>query len=427
MHLLRDTGTVLLAVGGATLSTMALHCRWNYDTMRVAYTDKSPLCAISAVALLAGHPKDWSQQCFVGRLQVLVPREYVEALLPGIFAQQQLLQQQYQHAPNKASVDHSRISLVDTLVMLAEALLRVLPFRLQQHGGTYMLLQLPQVQAILASPTWPIFQQQVLDSHSKMEQQRQSPWATLAPHLAGRLDQLVDGMQHLTEAVNQQQSNVRPAAAQPVAAQQAAQQQAAQQQAAQPPPAAGPSAVELTLPQAAAAMAAAEHSPRSSRAQVVPALYSSRVKTVDDAFQVRLLASYCPAAWLPWHAAGLRPAGLLACWPCSHGLLALQPWPALLQADRAAVHADRGVSSSAWPPPALLAVALDWQLIDSSRSEGVVGCAVGGTDSTLLQLACGAGMRLHQLVACICAVVCRHFVGILQLSWYTYPCLASMA
>ena len=233
MHLLRDTGTVLLAVGGATLSTMALHCRWTYDTMRVAYTDKSPLCAISAVALLGGHPRDWSQQCFVGRLQVPVPREYVEALLPGIFAQQLLLQQQYQHAPNKASVDHSRISLVDTLVMLAEALLRVLPFRLQQHGGAYMLLQLPQVQAILASPTWPTVQQQVLDSHSKVEQQRQSTWATLAPHLAGRLDRLVDGMQHLTEAVNQQQSNVRPAAAQPVAAQQAAQQQAAQQQAAQ--------------------------------------------------------------------------------------------------------------------------------------------------------------------------------------------------
>ena len=243
MHLLRDTGTVLLAVGGATLSTMALHCRWTYDTMRVAYTDKSPLCAISAVALLAGHSKDWSQQCLVGRLsrlQVPVPREYVEALLPGIFSQGEQLQQQYQHTPNKASVNHSRISLVDTLVMLAEALLRVLPFRLQQHGSTYVLLQLPQVQAILASPSWPTFQQQVLDDHSKVEQQRQSPWATLAPHLAGRLDQLVDGMQHLTEAVNQQQSNVRPAAAQPVAAQQAAQQQAAPQQAAQPLPAAGP-------------------------------------------------------------------------------------------------------------------------------------------------------------------------------------------
>ncbi len=61
MHLLRDTGTVLLAVSGATLSIMALHCRWTHDTMRVAYTDKSPLCAVSAVAILAGHPKDFSK------------------------------------------------------------------------------------------------------------------------------------------------------------------------------------------------------------------------------------------------------------------------------------------------------------------------------------------------------------------------------
>ncbi len=46
------------------------------------------------------------------------------------------------------------MSLVDTLIVLAEAQLRVLPFRLQQLSGTYAcLLQLPQVRAILASPT----------------------------------------------------------------------------------------------------------------------------------------------------------------------------------------------------------------------------------------------------------------------------------
>ena len=271
MHLLRDTGTVLLAVGGATLSTMALHCRWTHDTMRVAYTDKSPLCAVSAVAILAGHPKDFSKQCFVGRLQVSVPREYVEALLPGIFAVQEQLQQQYQHAPNKASVDHSRMSLVDTLIVLAEAQLRVLPFRLQQFSGTYALLQLPQVRAILASPSWPSFQQQVLDSHSKVEQQRLSPWATLAPDLAGRLDQLVDSVGHLAEVVSQQQGNMQAGAAQQVPMQQQA--AAAGLAAAQPP-------------QAATARDA-ERSPRSSKAQVVPALYSSKVKTVDDAVQVR--------------------------------------------------------------------------------------------------------------------------------------------
>jgi hypothetical protein len=78
-------------------------------------------------------------------------------------------------------------------------------------AGGYALLQLPQVQAILASPTWPSFQQQVLDSHSKVEQQRLSPWATLAPDLAGRLDQLIDSVGHLAEAVSQQQgSSSRP-------------------------------------------------------------------------------------------------------------------------------------------------------------------------------------------------------------------------
>jgi hypothetical protein len=32
----RDTATVLLAVGGASLSVMSLHCRWSSDVMRVS-------------------------------------------------------------------------------------------------------------------------------------------------------------------------------------------------------------------------------------------------------------------------------------------------------------------------------------------------------------------------------------------------------
>jgi hypothetical protein len=52
--------------------------------------------------------------------------------MPGIFALREQLQQQYQHAPNKASVDHS-MSLVDTKpslnVLVAEARLCVLPLQ----------------------------------------------------------------------------------------------------------------------------------------------------------------------------------------------------------------------------------------------------------------------------------------------------------
>ncbi len=104
-----------------------------------------------------------------------------------------------------------------------------------------------------------------------MEHQRLSPWATLAPDLAGRLDQLVDSVGHLAEAVSQQQGNMQAGAEQ---------QTPMQQQAA----AAGLAAAQP--PQAATARAD-ERSPRSSKAQVVPALYSSKVKMVDDAVQVR--------------------------------------------------------------------------------------------------------------------------------------------
>jgi hypothetical protein len=93
----------------------------------------------------------------------------------------------------------------------------------------------------------------------------------LVPDLAGRLDQLVDSVGHLAEAVSQQQGSMQAGAAQQVPMQQQA--AAAGLAAAQPP-------------QAATARAA-ERSSRSSKVHKVPALYSSKVKTVDDAVRVR--------------------------------------------------------------------------------------------------------------------------------------------
>jgi hypothetical protein len=203
MHLLRDTATVLLAAGGAALTTMALHCRWTHDTMRVAYTDKSPLCAIVAKAILAGHPREFAKQCFLGRQHVPVPQQFVAALLPGVFELQQQLQQQYQQATSKAAVDHSRLCLTDTLIMLAQSFLRALPFRLQSYGGgAYFMCQLPQVAAILSTSQRPAFQQQVLDSHLKYERQRSAPLAVVAPGLADRLDELVGSVQQLMGMVS---------------------------------------------------------------------------------------------------------------------------------------------------------------------------------------------------------------------------------
>ena len=49
----------------------------------------------------------------------------------------------------------------------------------------------------------------------------------------------------------------------------------------------GPAGLAAAQPPQAATARDAERSPRSSKAQVVPALYSSKVKTVDDAVQVR--------------------------------------------------------------------------------------------------------------------------------------------
>jgi hypothetical protein len=86
-------------------------------------------------------------------------------------------------------LDFSGLALTDTLIMLAEAVLQGMPFRIQQYGASYALLQLPAVREIVTCQQWGAFSAQVMSSHARMEQLRQSPWQAMIPGLAGTLSQ----------------------------------------------------------------------------------------------------------------------------------------------------------------------------------------------------------------------------------------------
>jgi hypothetical protein len=64
------------------------------------------MVGVRAMAIPAGPPGDFLKQyCYFGRLQVLVPAEWVDALLPGTFMlQQQLLRVQPLQASSKSEL-----------------------------------------------------------------------------------------------------------------------------------------------------------------------------------------------------------------------------------------------------------------------------------------------------------------------------------
>ncbi len=159
---------------------------------------------VRAVALLAGMPEDFKQQCYIGRTQVPVPEAWVDKLLPGIFTLQRELRAQVQQASSKRDVDYSALALVDTLIMLAQAVLQCMPFRISAYGTSYALLQLPAVRQMVMSPQWAQFSTSILTNHARMEQQRQAPWQKMILGLAGTLSQLQGNVQSLTAAVQQQ-------------------------------------------------------------------------------------------------------------------------------------------------------------------------------------------------------------------------------
>ncbi len=121
-------------------------------------------------------------------------------------------------------LDFSGLALTDTLIVLAEAVLQGMPFRIQQYGSSYALLQLAAVREIVTSQQWGAFSAQVMSSHARMEQLRQSPWQAMIPGLAGTPSQLQGDVQSLTAAVVQQAA---AAQAQQAAAAQAQQAQGA--------------------------------------------------------------------------------------------------------------------------------------------------------------------------------------------------------
>jgi hypothetical protein len=187
------------------------------------YLEKAgTIVGVRAVALLAGLPEDFKSQCYIlGRTQVPVPEAWVDMLLPGIFTLQRELRSQVQQASSKRNVDYSALALADTLIMLAQAVLQCMPFRISAYGTSYALLQLPAVRQMVMSPQWAQFSTSILTSHAHMEQLRQAPWQKMIPGLAGTLSQLQGNVQSLTAAVQQQTA----AQAQQAAAQ--AQQEAA--------------------------------------------------------------------------------------------------------------------------------------------------------------------------------------------------------
>jgi hypothetical protein len=252
------------------------------------YLEKAgTIVGVRAVALLACLPEDFKKSCYIGRSQVPVPAAWVDKLLPGIFALREQLRTQAQ-ASSKRDLDFSALALTDTLILLAEAVFQGMPFRIQEYGASYALLQLPAVREIVTLQQWGEFAAKVVSSHGRMEQLRQAPWQAMLPGLAGTLSQLQGDVQSLTAAVQQQ-----------TAAGQVQQAQGAAGPAAQPEHAPQPAAPVLAAAAGASgrpAAAAPDDQQQllplpEERPQVASRLLCSRVRTVREAYEVRRAAT----------------------------------------------------------------------------------------------------------------------------------------
>jgi hypothetical protein len=247
---------VLLAVGGASLSVMSLHCHCHSG-------------CIEAVSIQAGFGKQFVPQHYLGRETVDVPADFVEALLPWASALLQRLRSGNQQAQLRSEVDHSEVYFVEAAIRLAQAFWRGLPFKLQRYSGAYLMAQLRPVQEVLSRSQWQAFQQQVLQQHEAMGRQRMQPWAQMVPGQASTLQHLDSSVATLSATV--QRTSLQQQEQQP---QQELQQQEQQQ-----------GAVAADSGATPVAGTAAPPPSKHSTAPAIPKLYSDKVATVQEAFQ----------------------------------------------------------------------------------------------------------------------------------------------
>ncbi len=152
---------------------------------------------------------------------------------------------------------------VEAVIRLAQTFWRVLPFKLKRYGSAYLMAQLPAVKAVLAGVKWQVFQQQVLQQHDAMEQQRTQPWAQVVPGLASTLQSLDSSVAMLSATVQR------------TSLQQQEQRQEQQQGVVAAENGAAPAAGTTSL----------SPSGKRSTATAIPKLYSDKVATVQEAFQ----------------------------------------------------------------------------------------------------------------------------------------------
>jgi hypothetical protein len=103
--------------------------------LQLSYLDKSPLVAIEAVSIMAGFGKHFTSQHYLWAARLWTAK-FEEVLLPRASTLLlQRLRSSNQQAQLRSEADHSEMYFVEAAIRLAQALWRVLPFKLQRYGG----------------------------------------------------------------------------------------------------------------------------------------------------------------------------------------------------------------------------------------------------------------------------------------------------
>ena len=149
--LMRKTCVAETRAAGASSSQVDLLGGWLNGTQDRNYARASLQTTMDVITKAAGFAKDFREHHYLGRAEVPVPRDWYNALLPGLTT---LLDTMF-------SLPCGVAETLQCIELFVEAFWQALPIRMLKYGPDFQLKQLTAVQDVMDTDAYAVFATEV--------------------------------------------------------------------------------------------------------------------------------------------------------------------------------------------------------------------------------------------------------------------------
>ena len=152
--LMRKTCVADTRAAGASASDVSLQCGWINGTQDRSYARATLQATMDVMTKAAGFVRDFPEHHYLGRAEVPVPRNWYDALLPGLTSLLDTI----------SGLPHGVAETLQCIELFVQAFWQALPIRMLKYGRDLQSKQLTAVQDVINADAYAVFAQEVREA-----------------------------------------------------------------------------------------------------------------------------------------------------------------------------------------------------------------------------------------------------------------------